>query len=372
MLTGRLPFQARTLGEFRERHLYESPTPPSTVTGVDHRLSAIALKCLEKRLEQRFANFAELAKALEAYGRSSLAIPTAALPADVETTMTALDWKWHGGAWNRLRDGQQALECAKRALEADPHVSHLRLDLSIGLVNLGRHTEAVAYEQQEEALYSQNPEFHQQMAIKFSNLGEPASALAAARKAVELGPDLPKSWELFVLCAGAVAHGEKGKDFARAVLGLQLCFDMNPNATMYEWMTSACYFGGLRHYIVAGLLHSDCVSRFPKAATNWYNFGVTYHKWGKLNGALGCYTKAIELKPSFLALVNRGWIHLERQDPNNAERDWRLAVVLDADHVACGIFEGAVKVGLQKISQNSEFMRNFKKLHELIGLAYDL
>jgi serine/threonine-protein kinase len=73
LVTGRLPFQGRTVAELIARILRDPPTFPE-----DHRsdvpggLSAILLRCLEKDPEDRYANVADLATVLEPYAPSNM------------------------------------------------------------------------------------------------------------------------------------------------------------------------------------------------------------------------------------------------------------------------------------------------------------
>lgn len=245
--------------------------------------------------------------------------------------------------------------------------------MALALANVGRVADAAVYEEREETLWPKNPEFYQQMAIKYSVLRRRAEALAAARKAVELGPDLPRSWELLVLCAAEVPKETAGDDYERAAAGLLVWFITNPNVTMYEWMTTACCFGQRKHYDVALQIHVACLRKFPKAAINWYNCGVTNHKGGRSEWAHQCYTRAIQLESNVLALVNRGWIHFERQDLAETEKDWQSAIGFDSTHIACSIPRMTLQVGLPKVTKNPELVRHLKYLgRDVISLAYDL
>ncbi|MEQ9501224.1 MAG: serine/threonine-protein kinase [Deltaproteobacteria bacterium] len=68
LLTGRDVFEGRTVIEVCSRHLNDTPEPPSDVLGrpIDAELEALILRCLVKRPEERPADGAALAAALEA------------------------------------------------------------------------------------------------------------------------------------------------------------------------------------------------------------------------------------------------------------------------------------------------------------------
>jgi serine/threonine-protein kinase len=64
LATGRPPFNT---GNIVDAHLNEDPPDPLTIDpGLDHRLAGLILRCLEKRPETRFADGAELHRALSA------------------------------------------------------------------------------------------------------------------------------------------------------------------------------------------------------------------------------------------------------------------------------------------------------------------
>jgi tRNA A-37 threonylcarbamoyl transferase component Bud32 len=72
MMTGRLPFDAKTPTEMITGHLKTVPPPPSKhVPAVPPELDAIILRCLEKTRDKRFADTAELRAALAALASGS-------------------------------------------------------------------------------------------------------------------------------------------------------------------------------------------------------------------------------------------------------------------------------------------------------------
>ena len=67
LLTGRLPYQARTPGALREQVLFRQPIPPRSMNPqVPEELEAVCLRCLSKLPADRFTSAAELAAALRA------------------------------------------------------------------------------------------------------------------------------------------------------------------------------------------------------------------------------------------------------------------------------------------------------------------
>ena len=66
MATGRLPFEGKTIGEVLEKHRRTQPVDPRKLESrLGEDLSALILRCLSKRPEQRFPSAAELRNALQ-------------------------------------------------------------------------------------------------------------------------------------------------------------------------------------------------------------------------------------------------------------------------------------------------------------------
>src|SRR5258705_8404499 len=67
LFSGQPMFRGRSFGEYVRKHLTETPVPPSQTpggAGIDPRLEARILRCLDKDADQRFATIVELREAL--------------------------------------------------------------------------------------------------------------------------------------------------------------------------------------------------------------------------------------------------------------------------------------------------------------------
>lgn len=66
LLTGYQPFNARTLSDAVQKHVYTPPPPPRSVSpNLPESVNQLVLRCLAKRPEDRFANAGELSTALK-------------------------------------------------------------------------------------------------------------------------------------------------------------------------------------------------------------------------------------------------------------------------------------------------------------------
>jgi serine/threonine protein kinase len=67
LFTGQPMFRGRSFGEYVRKHLTEMPVPPHETpggAGIDPRIEALILRCIDKDPDQRFAQIAELREAL--------------------------------------------------------------------------------------------------------------------------------------------------------------------------------------------------------------------------------------------------------------------------------------------------------------------
>jgi serine/threonine protein kinase len=331
MLTGRLPLEARTYLEWRRKHFEERPQSPSTISNVSQELSAIVMKCLEKLPDHRFRDFAEVGAALESYaratGRSNL-IPSAPLLSEIELKMSAADWSARGVALRHLGEYERALDSYRRALDIDPASWGVHLNAGTALLSLGRLDEALPN-------YEKEVQLHPNMALAYSSLASAyiqakriPDAFAASRRAAELAPDFVEVWRDYAITAKMIGSH---KDYRRAISGVRKILKQDP-----LWLpvtTEAIHFAQAGDIDAALELHALSVKRSSAIAYNWYNYGVTLHRLGKMDEAFNCYSRAIELDKEYtLAWVNRGWIQVDRLLRSEAEKDWQSAIRSDPNH----------------------------------------
>lgn len=333
MLTGRLPLEARSYLEWRRKHFEETPKPPSTISNVSQELSAITMKCLEKLPDHRFRGFAELGATLESYARAtgrSILIPPAPLLSELESKMSASDWNNRGGTLRRLGEHERGLDCYRRALDLDPASPIVNMNIGGALISLGRLEEALPYVEKEVQL-------HPDLAVAYDALSQAyllakriPEAFAACRRAAELAPDFVEHWRKYAVAAKGIGSHE---EYQRAIAVVRRILKQNP---LWLLVTSeAIHFAQAGDTDAALELHALSVKQSPAIAFNWYNYGVTLHRLGKMDEAFNCYSRAIELdKGCTLAWANRGWIHADRGLRSDAEKDWQSAIRSDPNHAA--------------------------------------
>ena len=122
MLTGLLPFRARTTGEMVKRILAERPSPPSSVNSdISADVDEVILSCLAKDPGDRFQTPDELIEALltlpaDLADRSELVkMSWAAL----EQTLSSGNWNARGYMLRMMDDHAAAVQCYHRAIDVD-------------------------------------------------------------------------------------------------------------------------------------------------------------------------------------------------------------------------------------------------------------
>lgn len=357
MLTGRIPFQARSYPEWREKHAKELPTPPSEMSNAPAALGKIAMKCLEKRPDHRFSNFVELREELESYSRESgraFLVTVAPSITTLEARMSAVDWNRRGFAFSQLGEYERAYDCARRALEMAPTFSGLNCNVGESLQRLGRLDEALPYLEREVQLHPKLGLGYSLLSAAYYQAKRFAEALVAIRKAAELLPDHLAVWRDYALQAG---RAQSISDYERAMAWLRISLNAShvTAPTLISEAISFCQAGDLKDGFE---FHILSIKRFPGQAASWYNYGVSLHRFGKKDEALVCYTRAIERDKAFtLAWANRGLISAERGDLAAMNADWRSAVASDPTHDASKML--LFMIGM---AADPQFMQYIQKL----------
>jgi predicted Ser/Thr protein kinase len=130
MLTGRLPFEARTVGELIPQIERDPPLAPCRLRpGLDSALERICLRALAKRPEDRFASMGDFAAALGPFAAATalpVAVPDTAPSASQRFQGSARRWctGWGTAALFRLRSwtGRLAALCTLRGDRGAPRL----------------------------------------------------------------------------------------------------------------------------------------------------------------------------------------------------------------------------------------------------------
>jgi serine/threonine-protein kinase len=122
LLTGRLPFDARSPSVLAQKHLEEPAPRPSRWVPIPSALDAVVLRCMEKRPDRRYDSVSEFLFELEAASGEPVRRPTGAPPATGSGIAIYLDLAIHEGGDELdealARDVGGILDAAEDALVA--------------------------------------------------------------------------------------------------------------------------------------------------------------------------------------------------------------------------------------------------------------
>jgi tetratricopeptide (TPR) repeat protein/predicted Ser/Thr protein kinase len=217
MVTGFAPFSGRVSTAIADAILHQAPVPPRRARpGLSTGLEAVILRCLEKRASDRYASAREVADdlrrlveggELEVARRSPAVRPRAPGPAQVSSSAVAREAYALGRRqWNkRTREGlERAIQHFEQAIDADPGY-------------------APAYSGLADCYNILAPWLPPRLALRM--------AKAAAKKAVELDPDLA---EAHASLAFALQYDDW--DWAAAERSFKRAIELAPEyATGHQW-----------------------------------------------------------------------------------------------------------------------------------------
>jgi serine/threonine protein kinase len=330
MLTGKLPYAASSGAEWMQKAIREIPVCLASGFGVDEELSAIVMKCLEKRPEHRHEDFVELRGALEGWAVRkgwSGAVPAPVSVSELESAMTAGDWMNRGYAFGQLGRNEDSYQSYLRALDVDPTWSGIHTNIGTALMRLGRFEEGLLHQQKQIEIEPKNALGWDTLAQAYLESNRLPEALDASRRASELAPEhimLARHHAIIARRTGMQSEYEHAVAAVKALLNLA---EYDKLGAVVNEAVQFLQSGDVR----AGLeMHDLAVKKYPREALAWYNFGVTMHKAGQLEQAIRFYSRAIELDgKSTMAFVNRGLVRVRRSEYELARSDWQAAIVSD-------------------------------------------
>ena len=381
MLTGSLPFHARTVSEWLQKHEQE-PVPPFRIAGDRYcGLEDVVLKCLQKNPECRFTGFTELRSTLEEIcvaGRTPELIPAKVSLADLEAIMDANKWSFRGVTLAQLGDYAKSYECYRRAADLDPELPFIHANLGTALRRLGRGVESMAEYEREVQLHPDFPQGHGALADEYATEGKIVEALASATRVVELDPGGIAGWRRYARYARLAGLNDECRRGIEEVKRL-LCTPAhsNPRSAVNEAIQMAQQLDNPADPKIAMEFHFLSVQKYPRFAPGWYNAGVTIHRRAialaaiddpkvmpfrteALSGAVTFYGNALQLDPSHIqARLCRGLASALLGNGPDAIADWRAATLADPQHISVQLTALLLIVGAPYANErNPEFVNH--------------
>ncbi|MBI3723224.1 tetratricopeptide repeat protein [bacterium] len=360
-LVGKPPFEAPSIPALMTRVMFDEPDPPRrTHPKVHVDLETIALRCLAKEPERRYASATVVAEELARFlaGEPIVARPISglerarrwarknrkltlallALALVLPGALVAIALVVRASESERVRETRKWQEEQARAARNRESAVRKLHDLEEHEIAgetrpIPEYTKII-----DEAPDLADAWAHRGMARAMA--GDPKGGLADAEKAIEISPAFAGGW------------GTRGwievqmRDYERGIADASKAIELDPKrptpwgvrGDAKRMMGDAkgavadldraiernrAYVGAL---IARGLLKTelgdqdgamadfdDAIRFNPKAARAWNGRGIAKEKRGEVDGAIADYTCAIELSPDAAdALANRGHARLER------------------------------------------------------------
>lgn len=397
LLTGRWPFQARGLEEFRDRHMNAAvPRLAGLAGGLEADLDRLLAGCLAKRREERFGSVGELLEEVSAvylkhYGSRPREVqPGDELsPADYHHRGNSLFYlrryeealdsfsesiRLDGSGWGAytdrgrtyqiLRRYQEALADHNRAIELDPEAALAYSNRGSIYHLLGRYDEALADMARAIEL---NPEYsgtYANRANTYIKLGRLEEALASVNEALHLDPAFAFAYYTRgLLHTGESRFAEAEADFNRAI-------QLNPGfADAYLY----------RSYVRASLSRDEeaiadlgaTIGLDPSLSTAYAERGSLHFKLKRFREALADLDTAIRLTPEELpAYAMRGRARTELGLFDAALADFDHVVENDPDPSGVLVDRGKLYARMGRID---DALSDYDKAIEQnpgVGMAY--
>jgi len=266
MLTGGRPFERREDEPpyvLHAKHLTESiPDPKTRNPAISDEVSAVILRCLRKKPEDRYPGFDDAATDIASAYEKAFAEPwiprTFPLPPQAKSSR-ATQLAIRGVSLQCIDDHEAAISVLDEALVLEPsHSLALRLK-GRSCCAMSKHAEALRLFREVEAGSRDDPQTQDDMAFCLNEMGRSAEALHHAERSIQLDP------------RGASSRNNRG--IALANLG---------------------------RFHEAEESFDEAIGLNAESAETWNNKGFLLVKTGRPDQAEACFRQAIDLNPRYL------------------------------------------------------------------------
>lgn len=333
VLEGRLLFNGASVEDFQKAHLAKLP-PKISSHEVPPEISSIVAKCLEKKPECRFTDFAELEEAIVkviTHKHLELTAPERPSFNDLEKNIGAKGWNRRGYSFGRLSLFDESLRCYKRALEMSPETIGVHGNVGTALERVGRYNDALAYFEKEVELNGEIALTRAQLALAYANRGRWDDALYHLEIAANMPPpSLPVMRELCIL----YRKFDRESDFDKVVSKIEKEMVSNPELYLAAgWVNEGLHFGLMGELKTSLYFFDECIRRFPENTDGWYNRAVTQLFMRDFVGATDSIKNVLEYEPNLIqAHFLLGIIYFFQSDIVNSVMEWQKTIVLDQNH----------------------------------------
>jgi len=293
MVSGTLPFMARTWGELKDMH---QGTAVPHIPNAPSALRQILMRCLAKDSRDRFAGFSAVHDALAECHK--VLVGTSAPPQMRGKELNAFELCNKGASLASLGFHARAMEIYTQAVDLWSADTNTWINMGASLHELGRFTEAIS-------CYAKAIELDHTAAGAWLNRGlthlrldQRGHAKRCFMKAVEFGPSLQQAWvELGKLHAAAHEHGAADRYFETA-----LQIDPLDIGTLEAFGN---FLVEMQHAKRALELYESVLRVYGRVESLWLNRGVALEELGRFQEALLSYVHATNLN----AKSSKAWAY---------------------------------------------------------------
>ena len=336
MLTGQPPFICPTFDDYRMHHLTIEPRLPKELSpDIPKQLNTLVMKCLEKEPSKRYQDFKSLRDELsEIYFQQSgkrikeetpqeleewelnnkgVALKNLGKPQEaIACYDRALEinpgyakvWNNKGAALNDLGKLQEAIDCYDRALEINPMDASIWYNKGTALNKLGEYQEAIDCFDKALEINPVDASIWYKKGAALDNLSKPQDEMAYFDRALEINPSDAGAWN------NKGAYLEKlGKH--------QEAIDAYKNFIKFAPLERAELVANVKNLIKQLEAQLESKAKTEKNykdkledAEAWYNKGIILDDLDRLQEAIDCYDRALEINPRLAKAWNNKGIAL--------------------------------------------------------------
>jgi len=361
MVTGKDP---------REDVPFNFPPVKSLNPDIDDHLSSIIEKALSYKVEERFSNVEEMRKALEGTDHNFEAK------------------KLYKIGLSYLKSGKyhESESAFTGALNHDPDDARIYMNRGVAREKMGRNDEALADFIEAEILQPDNPDAIYNLGCALKKAGDMDRATVRFEKVIKLAPNHTGAYNNL----GNI-YFMKG-ELDRAIEMYERAIAIDPGFSLAMQNLKKARHKKRTHRRIRKFDQSSRYDSDPARA--FYNLGMYFLEWGKLDEAEAEFKKALKLgtddSDPFEGL---GLVYYRKKDYRQASRNLERALKMDPDRIKlysplgiCYMKTGrrreaqaCVEAGMERIMRtdenwrhDDEFLALRTRLEEIIGVTVDI
>jgi len=234
-------------------------------------------------------------------------------------------------------DVNQAMELFNEVLKMKPGNTEAHLNLGKLLADQGKYDEAMRHYKEVLRLLPNDAAAYQHVAVMLVNDGRLEEAIEVLRKGLEYKP---RNSAMLHIGLGTI-YMQQGK-VDQAIPEFQIAVRQRPDSTTFNNLGVALSLKGKIDEAIK--CHKKAIQLDPRNAEAYYNLGNIFYSQDNFKKAIGEYEKAVSINPKYtkahinlgVSLMEEGWLdqaarHLAEAlkiEPNNVMAHYNMAAVM--------------------------------------------